>query len=110
MGSAIITIVVVAILVFAIFGLTWLGYATSLHEYKRELDQGKYDIELCHERYKRKNKNHIVNFISYMAFALLMVTLFSLFIMGIVFKSNNKNFSVNGNTALVVKTGSMSGF
>ena len=110
MGSAIITIVVVAIMVLAIFGLAWLGYASTLKEYKVELDQGKYDIEICHERYKRKEKSHIGRVISYMALALFILVLFGLFVTGIVFKSNGKNFAIDGKTVLVVKSGSMSGF
>lgn len=109
MGSAIITIVVVSTLVLGIFGLAWILYAASLREYKAELDQGRYDIELCHELY-RKDKNHIAKMISYVVFVLLIVFLFGLFLTGMIFRSNNKNITINGNTALVVKTGSMSDF
>ena len=111
MGSiAIITIVVVAILVVAIFGLTWLGYASTLKEYKMELDQGKYDIELCHELYRKKDKNQIVRTTGYLVLALFIIALLGLFGVGIYFKTINKNVSIGGNTVLVVKTGSMSKF
>lgn len=111
MGSVtIITIVVGAVLVMAIFGFVWIGYAASLREYKMELDQGKYDIELCHELYLKNHKNNIVKKIGYIMTLIILIILFGLFTTSTIFKPITRNITINGNTALVVKTGSMSAF
>ena len=102
----IITIVVVALLTVIIFGLTWLGYSSCLKAYKLEVDQGKHDTEITKEYYeKKKNKGGLIGLIgSYLA----LLALSSLFITGIVYKVNGENFEFNGQTALVIKSGSMS--
>ena len=41
---------------------------------------------------------------------LILVLLFGLFTTSTIFKSTTRNITINGNTALVVKTGSMSGY
>ena len=111
MGSiTIISIVVVAILAGAIFGLAWLGYSSCLKGYKVELEQGKHDIALCKEQFNNGHKHVVVKAIGYAMTLVLLIALFGLFIIGIVYKSDNRNFSINGNTALVIKSGSMSGY
>ena len=106
----IITIVVVAILAGTIFGLAWLWYSSCIKKYKAELEQGKHDMELCNELYNNKHKKVVVKAIGYTMVFVLIIALFGLFITGIVFKSNNNSFSINGNTTLVIKSGSMSGY
>ena len=111
MGSITITsIVVVVVLAGAIFGLAWLGYSACLKKYKVELAQGKHDIELCEELNSKKQKKVTNKIISYVLTSILLLALLGLFIAGIVYRNNNNSFSVNGNTALVIKSGSMSGF
>ena len=111
MGSITIkTIVVVAILGVTIFGFVWLGYSTCLKKYKLELAQGKHDLELCEEQNSKKQKKATNKIISYALSFILLLALLALFITGIISKTRNNSFSVNGNTALVIKSGSMSGF
>ena len=106
----IITIVVVAVLAGTIFGLAWFGYSSCIKKYKIELEQGKHDIELCNELYNNKHKKVVGKAISYTITFILLLALFGLFITGIIFISNNNSFSINGNTTLVIKSGSMSGY
>ena len=111
MGSITITsIVVVAILAVAIFCLTWLGYSTCLKKYKMELEQGKHDIELCEELNNKKQKKVKNKIVSYVLTSIILLALLALFITGIIAKTKNNSFSVNGNTTLVIKSDSMSGF
>lgn len=104
----IITIVVIALLTIAIFGLAWLAYSSCLKTYRTEVGQGLHDATIRKEYCKKKkSKAGLVGLIgSYLAlFAFL-----SLFITGIVYKARGDNFVVNDTTALVIKTGSMSRF
>ena len=111
MGSiTIMTIVVVAILGVTIFGSVWLGYSACLKKYKLELAQGKHDIELCEELNNKKQKTAKDKIISYVLTSIILFALLGLFIAGIISKTKNDSFSVNGNTTLVIKSGSMSGF
>jgi len=102
----IITIVVVALLTVIIFGLAWLGWSSCLKAYKIEADQGKHDTEITKEyQPKKKNKGGLIGLIgSYLA----LLALSSLFVTGIVYKVNGENFEINNQTALVIKSGSMS--
>ncbi len=106
----IITIVVVAILVATIFSLACVGYSSCIKKYKMELEQGKHDIELCNELYNNKRKNVAAKTIVYAITFVLLMALLGLFITGMVFISHNNTFSINGNTTLVIKSGSMSGY
>lgn len=104
----IITIVVVALLTAVIFGLSWLGYSSCLKAYKLEVNSGIHDKKI-HEEYvsKKKDKKGLVGLIS----SYLVLTLLAgLFITGITYKINGENFTVNNQTALVIKSGSMSDF
>lgn len=102
----IITIVVVVLLTGIIFGLTWLGYSSCLRAYKIEVDHGKHDADIIKKYHsKKKNKGGLVGVIgSYLA----LLALSSLFITGIIYKINGENFTINNQTALVIKSGSMS--
>ena len=104
----IITIVVVALLTVIIFSLTWLAYSSCLKAYKMEVDQGKHD-EVIKKEYqpKKKNKSGLIgNICSYLALSILL----AVFVTGIVYKANGNQFSINGQTALVIKSESMSDF
>lgn len=104
----IITIVVIALLTIAIFGLAWLAYSSCLRTYRTEVGQGLHDAairkEYCN---KKQSKAGLVGLISsYLAlFAFL-----TLFLTGLVYKVRGENFVFNDTTALVIKTGSMSHF
>lgn len=102
----IITIVVVALLTVIIFGLAWLGYSSCLKAYKLEVDQGKHDAEIAKEyQQKKKNKGGLLGLIgSY----LVLLILAGLFVTGIAYRASGENFHINDQTALVIKSGSMS--
>lgn len=100
---AIITIVVVALLTLIIFALTWSAYNSCLKLYKIEVAQGKHDKEILAERVK---KSHIGTVFAYIVLTLLA----GLFVTGLVYKINGENISINNQTALVIKSGSMSDF
>ena len=108
----IITIVVVALLSVIIFGLTWLAFRTCIKLYKVEVDQGLHDNEIYKEYHikknkKKKKKSGLVGIIcSY----IVLSALIGLFITGVVYKASGDNISINNQTVLVVKSGSMSGF
>ena len=104
----IITIVVVALLTVIIFGLAWLAWSSCIKAYKVEVDQGKHDTEIFKEYHsKKKNKGGLIGLIgSYLA----LLALSGLFVSGIVYKASGENFTINNQTALVIKSGSMSGF
>ena len=104
----IITIVVVALLTVIIFGLAWLAWTSCIKAYKAEVDQGKHDAEIFKEYHsKKKNKGGLIGLIgSYLA----LLALSGLFITGIVYKANGENFTINTQTALVIRSGSMSEF
>ena len=102
----IISIVVVALLTVIIFGLAWLGYSSCLKSYKMEVDKGKHDTEIFKEYHsKKKNKGGLIGLIgSYLA----LLALSGLFVTGMVYRINGENFTINNQTALVIKSGSMS--
>ena len=104
----IITIVVVALLTIVIFSLTWLAYSSCLKMYRLEVNQGKHDKEIYKEYHtKKKRKQGLVGIIfSYIALSLLI----TLFITGLVYKASGENITINNQTALVIKSGSMSDF
>ena len=104
----IITIVVVALLTVIILGLTWVAYSSCIKAYKLEVSQGKHDEEIYTEySSKKKHKGGLAGTIgSYVILSLLL----ALFTTGIVYKARGENLSINNQTALVIKTGSMSDF
>ena len=104
----IIIIVVIALLTAVIAGLTWLAYSSCIKAYKIEINSGKHDEEILKEYHsKKKNKSGLVGIIcSYLA----LTTLAGLFIVGVVYKARGENLSINNQTALVIKTGSMSDY
>ena len=103
----IITIVVVALLTIIIFGVTWLAYRSSIKLYEKEVKEGKHDAEIDKEYNAKKTKGGLVGIIcSYV----VLLGLLSAFVVGIVYKASGDNFHIDNKTALVIKTGSMSGF
>ena len=104
----IISIVVVALLTVIIFVLAWLGYSSCLKSYRMEVDQGKHDNEILKQYHaKKKNKGELIGLIgSY----LVLLLLSGLFVTGIVYKASGENFNINNQTALVIKSESMSDF
>ena len=106
---AIITIVVVALLTIIIFGLTWLAYNSCLRMYELEVKHGHHDTEITKEYHVKKKKRggKAMSIIGSVAF---LTVLLSLFVTGIVYKSCGENFTLNNQTVLVVKSGSMSDF
>ena len=102
----IITIVVVALLTIIIFGLTWIAYRSYLKAYKIEVKHGEQDDKIKKE-YQKKSKGGLLGLISsYVVLSLLV----GLFVSGIVYKASGNNFNINNQTALVIKSGSMSDF
>ena len=104
----IITIVVVALLTVIIFGLAWLGWSSCIKSYKMEVDQGKHDNAILKDyHYKKKNKLELIGIIcSYLTIAILT----GLFITGAVYRAQGENLAIGNQTALVIKTGSMSDY
>ena len=107
----IIAIVVVALLTVIIFGLTWLGFSSCIKAYRIEVGQGRHDDSIMEEsgakdRKKRKKGGLVGIACSYA----VLLALSGLFVSGIVYRARGENFSINDHTALVIKTGSMSGF
>ena len=105
----IITIVVIALLTTVIFGLSWLAYMSCLKMYKMEVDQGKHDTEIFNQ-YNTIKKHKKKNWISFVGLCIVLIMLLSLFITGIIYKIRGENLVFNNQTALVVKSGSMSDF
>lgn len=104
----IITIVVVALLTFIIFGLSWAAYISCIKAYRMEVLQGKHDEEIKKEyRTKKKKKGGLLGLIGSWA---VLFALMSLFVTGVVYKARGENFSINNQVALVIKSGSMSDF
>lgn len=104
----IITIVVVALLTIIIFGLTWLAYSACIKAYKLEVNLGKHDAEIFKEHHaKKKKKGGLLGLIaSYVVLSVLL----GLFVTGLVYKISGENFTINNQTVLVIKSGSMSDF
>ena len=105
LSITIITIVVVALLTAIIFGLAWLGYKSILNMYQVEVANGKYDKEIIKE-YSHKNRE--LGGIIWSCLVLLFLS--SLFVVGLIYKINNENFTINDKTILVIKSNSMSDF
>ena len=101
----IITIVVVALLTLIIFGLIIMSYKACLKTYKLEVNHGKYDKQIKKE-YSSKRKSLFALITSWLAFGLLL----SLLTSGIIYKASGNNFIFNNQTALVIKSNSMSNF
>lgn len=101
----IITIVVVALLTVIIFGLTWLGFKSCLRMYQIEIANGKYDKDILKE-YSQKRRGLAGIILSY----LVLIFLVTLFIVGIIYKSNNQNITINNKTILVIKSDSMADY
>ena len=104
----IITMVVVALLTVIIFGLAWLGWSSCIKSYKMEVDQGKHDNAILKDYHsKKKNKLELIGIIcSYLTIAILA----GLFITGAIYRVQGENLVVGNQTALVIKTGSMSDY
>jgi len=104
----IITIVVVALLTCIIFLLTWLAYSSYLKTYEVEVKHGEHDEKLKKEYVvKKKSRKGVIGIIgSYLVLTLLL----GLFTSGIVYRVSGNNLCINNNTALVIKSGSMSKF
>ena len=104
----IITIVVVALLTFIIFGLTLLAYKSYLKMYKIEVSRGLHDDNIKKEYHnKKKCKGGLLGLIcSYVVLFLLL----GVFASGIVYRASGNNFNINNKTALVIRSGSMSDF
>ena len=103
----IITIVVVALLTAIVFGLAWLGYSSCIKAYRVETEAGKHDEEILKEYHSKKKKSGLVGIIcSYLA----LTALFGLFVVGVVYKARGENLSINNQTVLVIKSGSMSDY
>ena len=103
----IITIVVVALLTGIIFWLAWLGYSSCLKEYRLEVKNGLHDKEIKEEFQKKKSKKKLPGLIISWA---LLGTLLALFVTGCAYKISGDNFTIGNQTALVIKSGSMSDF
>ena len=103
----IITIVVVALLTISIFGLTLLSYKACLKAYKFEVNNGNHDKQIKKDYLNKKKKGGLLGLISsYVVLSLLV----GLFACGIVYKASNNNIIINNQTALVIRSGSMSDF
>ena len=104
----IITIVVVSLLTIIIFGLTWIAYSACIKSYKFEVGLGKHDKEIQNEyRAKKKKRGGLIGLI---ASYVVLFALSGLFITGLIYKISGENFTLNNQTVLVIKTGSMSDF
>jgi len=103
----IITIVVVALLTLLIFWLMWLGYSSCIRMYKLEVQSGKHDLDISKEKNKKIKTKDVLGIVGSYALLSLLVTVF---VSGIVYRASGNNFVINNQTALVIKTGSMSDF
>ena len=103
----IITIVVIALLTIIIFGLTWISYMSCIKMYRMEVKQGMHDTEIFNQ-YNTKNKKN--NWVSFVIICIISTILLSLFVIGIIYKIKGESLEFNNQTALVVKSGSMSEF
>ena len=105
----IVTIVVIALLTAVVFLLTWLAYSSCIRAYRVEVAAGMHDDEVRDEfRGKRKRRAAAIagGVFSYAVLAVLL----SLFAIGVVYRAKGDNLTFGGQTALVIKSGSMSGF
>ena len=108
----IITAIIVAVVVLLtgiVFILAWFVYRACLKAYKLEVNQGKYDAEICNEFNKKQHKTALSifgNIISYIIIIFLLI----LFIIGLSYRVSGDNLTVNNKTILVIKSGSMSGY
>ena len=104
----IITIVVVALLTILIFGLTWFSYSSCLKSYKLEVSSGYHDKQIKKEyKDKKKCKGGLLGLVgSWVILPLLL----SIFACGIIYRTSGNNFILNNQTALVIKSNSMSDF
>lgn len=105
----IITIVVIALLTIVIFGLTWLAYISCIKAYEIEVEQGKYDKEI-YEQYCTKNKHSKKDCIGFIGYIIILILLILLFAVGIAYRIKGNSLVFNNQTALVIKSGSMSDF
>ena len=105
----IIVIVVVALLTVIVFGLVWLCFNACVKAYRIETESGKHDEEILKEFHSKKKKT-IWGVVGTVGSYLLLIAFAGLFITGIVYKANGENLTVKNQTALVIKTGSMSDF
>lgn len=105
----IIVIVVVALLTVIVFGLVWLAFNSCIKAYRIETESGKHDEEILKEFHSKKKKS-IWGVMGVIGSYLLLIAFSGLFITGIVYKANGENLTIKNQTALVIKTGSMSDF
>ena len=104
----IITLVVVALLTVIILGLAWLAFSSCIKTYRLEVNQGMHNEEIYKEySSKKKRKGGLVGILGSYAILSLLLALFAT---GIVYKARGENLSINNQTVLVIKTGSMSDF
>ena len=105
----IITVVVVALLTVIIFSLIWLAFNSCIKAYKIETSLGKHDEEIRKE-YQTNKKSKKKELIGTICSCAVLLSLLGLFVTGIVYKISGENFTINNQTVLVIKTGSMSRF
>lgn len=103
----IITIVVIALLTVTIGSLAWLSYSSCIREYEAEVNQGQHDDAICEKYHSAKKRKRIVrSACSYVTLGLLM----SFFAIGLACRIKGDDLVINGQTALVIKSRSMSSF
>ena len=106
----ILIVVVAAILTAVIFGLAWLGYSSCLKAYRAEVEQGKHDIEILNQFYNKNTNKKLITVIWYVLGIILIITLIGLLAVSFTYQASGQAFSINGNSAFVIKSGSMSKF
>ena len=104
----ILTIIVTAFLTAIVFALTWLAYSSHIRVYQLEVEQGKHDYEI-QKNYDKNKKPKGKWFRSCCSYAFILV-IFTLFIIGMIHKLDNRNLSIGNKTVLVIKSDSMSKF
>lgn len=103
----IITLIVVALLTIIIFALTGIAYVSAIRAYRLEVGHGKHDNDIRKEYRKKKCKGGLVGVI---CSCTALLALLGIFVTGMVYRANNESFTINNETVLVIKSGSMSKF
>lgn len=104
----IVVLAVIAILTVAVLSLLWLVYSSCVKAYKVEVASGSHDDDIIRTREAKRNKaGRVVGAIaSYVLFA----SFAALFVVGVVHRANGGYLPFGDQTALVIKSGSMSSF